>query len=302
MGGALEVSVSGVKLKNPIIPASGVYGFGGAFRDFYDPNILGAIAVKGTTRNARLGNPLPRAAECPSGMLNSVGLQNPGIDWVLSTELPNLQSFYTGPVIANISGFSAEEYVYCCERMDGNADIIELNISCPNVHGGGMSFGADAKMAEDVTRAVRSVIGKSRLYVKLSPNVGDISEIARACEGAGADGISLINTLLSMRIDIKTQKPVLANITGGLSGSAIFPLALRMVYDVYHAVKIPVMGMGGVSCAEDVIEMMMAGAAAVQIGAENLRNPMVCSEIIEKLPALMDRLGIKRLSDITGAA
>lgn len=293
-----SVSLCGIELKNPIMPASGVYGFGAEYLDFYDPNILGAMVLKGTTRQARFGNPAPRIAECSAGMINSVGLQNPGIDALINKELPNLKKFYSGVTIANISGFSVDEYAYCCERIDGLVDIIEVNISCPNVHDGGMAFGASSKAAAEITKAVRAVTKKSPVFMKLSPNVTDIAEIARACEAEGADGLTLINTLLGMRINIKARKPVIANKMGGFSGSAIFPVALRMVHQAAGAVSIPIVGVGGITSAADVIEMMMAGATAVQVGAENLREPMICAEIIEKLPPLMDELGIDKIVDI----
>lgn len=298
-----QVTLSGIELDNPIIPASGTFGFGYEFAELYDINILGSLSFKGTTKDARFGNPTPRIAECPSGMINSVGLQNPGIEKVISEELPKLRSVFTKPVIANISGFSIDEYVYCCEKID-NEDgvaIIEVNISCPNVHNGGMAFGTSAKAAEEVTKAVKAVT-KKPVYIKLSPNVTDITEIARACESAGADGISMINTLLGMRIDLKTKKPVIANKMGGYSGRAILPVALRMVYQVYEAVKIPIIGMGGVSCAEDVLEMLLAGASAVQIGAANLTEPFICKKIIEELPRVMEKYNIKSLKEITGGA
>ncbi len=298
-----QVTLSGIELDNPIIPASGTFGFGYEFAELYDINILGSLSFKGTTKDARFGNPTPRIAECPSGMINSVGLQNPGIEKVISEELPKLRSVFKKPVIANISGFSIDEYVYCCEKID-NEDgvaIIEVNISCPNVHNGGMAFGTSAKAAEEVTKAVKAVT-KKPVYIKLSPNVTDITEIARACESAGADGISMINTLLGMRIDLKTKKPVIANKMGGYSGRAILPVALRMVYQVYEAVKIPIIGMGGVSCAEDVLEMLLAGASAVQIGAANLTEPFICKKIIEKLPRVMEKYNIKSLKEITGGA
>lgn len=298
-----QVTLSGIELDNPIIPASGTFGFGYEFAELYDINILGSISFKGTTKDARFGNPTPRIAECPSGMINSVGLQNPGIEKVISEELPKLRSVFKKPVIANISGFSIDEYVYCCEKID-NEDgvaIIEVNISCPNVHNGGMAFGTSAKAAEEVTKAVKAVT-KKPVYIKLSPNVTDITEIARACESAGADGISMINTLLGMRIDLKTKKPVIANKMGGYSGRAILPVALRMVYQVYEAVKIPIIGMGGVSCAEDVLEMLLAGASAVQIGAANLTEPFICKKIIEELPRVMEKYNIKSLKEITGGA
>ncbi len=298
-----KVFLSGIELSNPIIPASGTFGFGAEFAKFYDLNILGSISLKGTTVQPRFGNPTPRIAECPSGMLNSVGLQNPGVSEVCKTELPKLKEVYIKPVIANVSGFSIEEYVQCALAMDSQdqVGIIEVNISCPNVYGGGMSFGVSPEAAAGVTRAVKAVCSKP-VYIKLSPNVSDIAEIALACEGAGADGISLINTLLAMRIDLKTKKPILANVMGGLSGQAVFPVALRMVYEVYKAVSIPIIGMGGVSSAEDVIEMMLAGASAVQVGAANLKNPFACKEIIEALPAAMEKYGIKSLSEIIGGA
>lgn len=298
-----RVYLSGIELDNPVIPASGTFGFGAEFKELYDLNILGSIAFKGTTAQPRFGNPTPRIAECPAGMLNSVGLQNPGLREVCEAELPKLREVYIRPVIANISGFSIDEYVECALGMDSQEQvgIIEVNVSCPNVHGGGMSFGVSPEGAAQVTRAVKAVTSKP-VYIKLSPNVTDIAEIALACEKAGADGISLINTLLAMRIDLKTKKPVLSNIMGGLSGSAVFPVALRMVYQVYEAVSIPIIGMGGVSSAEDVIEMMLAGAGAVQVGAANLKNPFACKEIIEALPAAMEKYGISSLSEIIGGA
>lgn len=298
----LSVRLCETQLQNPVIPASGVYGFGGEYRDFYDPNILGAMVLKGTTRSERFGNPTPRIAECTAGMINSIGLQNPGVDAVARVELPELRKFYSGPVIANVSGFSVAEYAGCCSALDGLVDIIEVNISCPNVHGGGACFGSSPGLAAEVTRAAKGAAIRTPVFMKLSPNVTDISEIALACEQAGADGISLINTLMGMRIDIKSRKPVIANKMGGFSGPAVFPVAVRMVYEVSRAVKIPVMGIGGVSCARDVIEMMMAGATAVQVGAENLRNPMVCADIISDLPGIMDELGIDKLVDIIGVA
>ncbi len=298
-----SVSLSGVRLENPIIPASGTFGYGYEFAKLYDINILGSFSFKGTTKEARFGNPTPRIAECAEGMLNSVGLQNPGIDNVIKEELPKLKKCFSKPVVANISGFSADEYAYCCERIDkeDGVGIIEVNISCPNVHNGGMAFGTNPEAAAEVTRTVKAVTTKP-VYIKLSPNVTDITAIAKACEEAGADGISLINTLLGMRIDLKTKKPVLANKMGGFSGSAIFPVALRMVYQVYEAVKIPIIGMGGVSSAEDVIEMMLAGATGVEVGAANLTDPFVCKQIIEDLPGVMDKYGIDRLEDIIGGA
>lgn len=295
----LSVSLCGLRIKNPIVPASGTFGFGLEMTDAYDINVLGGISLKGTTREARFGNPTPRIAECPAGIINSVGLQNPGIDALVSDKVPSLRQVYGGAVIANISGFSIDEYVHNCEKADKceGIDIVEVNISCPNVHNGGMAFGTCADSAASVTKAVRAVCRKP-VFIKLSPNVTDIVEIARACESAGADGLTLVNTFLGMRIDIKKRNPVIANTMGGFSGRAIFPIALRMVYQVAHACNIPVMGCGGVASASDVIEMMMAGATAVQVGAENLRNPMVCNEIISELPALMDELGIDNLEGI----
>lgn len=300
----LGVSLCGVNLDNPVIPASGTCGFGIELAEFYDINILGAISLKGTTREARFGNPTPRIAECEAGMINSVGLQNPGIDFVTGHEIPQLRRIYYKPVIANVSGFSVDEYVECCAKMAAleDVDIIEVNVSCPNVHNGGMAFGTSPRAAAEVTRAVKAVTGNKPVFIKLSPNVTDIVEIARSCEEAGADGLTLINTLLGMRIDILRRKPVLANRMGGFSGRAVFPVALRMVYQVASACGIPVMGCGGIASASDVIEMMMAGATAVQVGAENLRNPYACKEIIEALPAEMERLGIGSLSEIIGAA
>ena len=296
----LSVTLSGVKLDNPVIPASGTFGFGQEFLPYYDINILGSLSFKGTTAESRYGNPTPRIAECPNGMLNSVGLQNPGVDHVIAHELPALRRVFRKPIVANISGFSIDEYVACVEKLtrEDQVEILEVNISCPNVHGGGMAFGTSPEAAASVTRAVKQVATKP-VYIKLSPNVTDIVSIARACEDAGADGLSLINTLLGMRIDMKRRKPVLANVMGGYSGPGIFPVALRMVYQVTGAVKIPVIGMGGISTARDVIEMMMAGAKAVQVGAANLVNPYACKEIIEQLPIEMEKLGIDRLSDIT---
>ena len=299
----LSVTLSGWQLDNPVIPASGTFGFGNEFRDFYDINILGTFSFKGTTREARFGNPTPRIAECTAGMINAVGLQNPGIDSVIAEELPRLRTFFHKPVIANISGFSVEEYAYCCERIDREEGIglIEVNVSCPNVRHGGMSFGTSPACAAEVTRAVKAVTTKP-VYIKLSPNVTDIVAIARACEEAGADGVCLINTMLGMRIDVRRRKPVIANVMGGFSGDAVFPVALRMVYQVAEACRIPVIGCGGVSSARDVIEMMMAGATAVEVGAANLKNPYICKEIIEALPVEMERLGIERLADIVGCA
>ncbi|MDY4585395.1 MAG: dihydroorotate dehydrogenase [Oscillospiraceae bacterium] len=298
-----KVTLSGWTLDNPVIPASGTFGYGDEFKDFYDINMLGTFSFKGTTKEPRFGNPTPRIAECREGLINSVGLQNPGIEAVINEELPKMKKFFDKKVIANISGFSLDEYVYCCEKIDkeDQVGIIEVNISCPNVHGGGMAFGTDPKMAAEITRAVKAVTTKP-VYIKLSPNVTDIVSIAKACEDAGADGLSLINTLLGMRINLKTGKPIIANTMGGFSGPAIFPIALRMVYQVSHAVNIPVIGMGGVSTAEDVIEMMYAGATAVQVGAANLKNPYACKEIIEDLPKAMEKYGIKDLNDIIGKA
>ena len=296
-----EVKLCGVSLKNPVVPASGTFGFGVEMADSYDLNILGGISLKGTTRDARYGNECPRIAETPCGMINSVGLQNPGIQAFVEQKLPSVRKHFNGAVIANISGFSIDEYVECCAKADAapQTDILEVNISCPNVHGGGLAFGTSAKAAAEVTRAVKEVCSKP-VFIKLSPNVTDITEIARACEDAGADGLTLINTILGMRIDIRRRKPVLANRYGGFSGRAVFPVALRMVNQVAHACSIPIMGCGGVSSAEDVIEMMMAGATAVQVGAENLRNPFVCKEIAESLPAVMEELGIDSLTEIIG--
>ena len=297
------VNLSGVSLENPVIPASGTFGFGYEFAQWYDINCLGAISVKGTTREPRFGNPAPRIAETTGGMLNAVGLQNPGIDKVIGEELPKLRTLYHKPILANISGFSLDEFVECCAKADASphTDIIEVNVSCPNVHGGGMSFGTDPRAAAEVTKAVKAVT-KKPIIIKLSPNVTDIVSIAKACEDAGADGISLINTLLGMRIDLRTKKPVIANTMGGFSGSAIFPVALRMVYQVSSAVNIPVVGMGGVSSAEDVIEMMLAGATAVEIGAANLVDPFICKKTVESLPAAADKYNINELKDIIGGA
>ncbi len=298
-----KTTLCGVELSNPVIPASGTFGFGYEFNDIYDINILGAISIKGTTKEARFGNPTPRIAECTAGLINSIGLQNPGIDAVIETEIPKLRKVYYKPIIANISGFSIEEYVHCCEKMNNvkEVQIIEVNISCPNVHNGGMSFGTQPQNAQAVVEAVRKVTDKP-LFVKLTPNVTDIVEIAKACEQGGADGISLINTSQGMRIDLKRRKPIIANKMGGFSGRAIFPIALKMVYQVYQAVKLPIMGIGGVSCAEDVIEMMMAGASAVQVGAENLVNPYACRDIINNLPYVMNKYKIEKLTDIIGEA
>ena len=297
----LSTEFCGIRLKNPVVPASGTFGFGLELADSFNLNVLGGISLKGTTLEPRFGNPTPRIAECNAGMLNAVGLQNPGIQALVSEKVPALRAVYSGCIIANISGFSVDEYRECVRIADGckDIDIIELNISCPNVHGGGMAFGTDFRAAAEVTAAVRTVCSKP-LVVKLSPNVSDIVAIARACEDAGADGLCLVNTFLGMRIDIKTRRPVLANRSGGLSGPAIFPVALRMVNQVSKACRIPVMGCGGVTSAADVIEMMMAGARVVQVGAENLRNPFACPEIVADLPGLMEQLGIERLSDIVG--
>lgn len=298
------VSLSNIELRNPVIPASGTYGFGEEFAALYDLNVLGGISFKGTTREARYGNALPRIAECGGyGMLNAVGLQNPGVEHVVAHELPRLRELYKGVVLANVSGFSIDDYVYTCERMDkaSEVDIIEVNISCPNVHNGGMAFGTQPEAAAEVTRAVKAVTHKP-VYMKLSPNVTDIVTIARACEEAGADGLCLINTILGMRIDIRKRRPVLANRYGGYSGPGVFPVALRMVNQVARAVQVPIIGCGGVEKAEDVVEMMMAGATAVEVGAANLVNPMACKEIVERLPRLMEELGIEKLTDIIGAA
>lgn len=297
----LRVNLAGLWLDNPVIPASGTFGFGNEFKDFYDLNILGSFCLKGTTQHPRFGNESPRIAEAPAGMLNSVGLQNPGVDAVIMEELPRLSQFFHKPVVANISGFSIEEYVHCARLLDMQPQIgiLEINISCPNVHHGGMSFGTDPDAAASVTAAVKAVTSKP-VFIKLTPNVTDITAVARACEEAGADGLSLINTLLGMRFNLQTGKPILANGTGGLSGPAVFPIALRMVYQCAQAVHIPIMGMGGVSSARDVIEMMIAGATAVQVGAANLIDPFACKKIIETLPAEMAALGIENLSDIIG--
>lgn len=296
-----SVTLSGITLDNPIIPASGTFGYGQEFKTLYDLNVLGSISIKGTTREPRFGNPQPRIAECPSGPINSVGLQNPGLDQVVHQEIPRLQESFHKPLIANISGFSLEEYVECARAMDQTdaVGIIEVNVSCPNVHGGGIAFGQDPEEAARVTKAVKRVTTKP-VYIKLSPNVTDIVSIAAACCDAGADGLSLINTLLGMRIDIRRRKPVIANRMGGLSGPAVFPVALRMVNQVFHAVGVPVIGMGGISSADDVIEMTMAGASAVQIGAANLVDPWACKKIAETLPGRMDALGIASLNEIRG--
>ncbi|MBO5111629.1 MAG: dihydroorotate dehydrogenase [Clostridia bacterium] len=299
--GKMNVNLCGIELDNPIIPASGTFGFGYEFAELYDINLLGTFSFKGTTKDPRFGNPTPRIAECPAGMINAVGLQNPGVEAVISEELPKLAKCFHKKVMANVSGFSVEDYAYTCEKLDACDQVgwLEVNVSCPNVHGGGMSFGTSPEAAAEVTRAVKQVT-KKPILIKLSPNVTDIVSIAKACEAAGADGISLINTLLGMRIDLRTRKPVIANKMGGFSGSAIFPVAVRMVYQVAHAVDIPVVGMGGVTTAEDVIEMMLAGATAVEVGAANLVNPFACRDIIAELPKVMERYGIESLSEIIG--
>lgn len=301
--GRLSVNLCGEELDNPVIPASGTFGYGYEFAELYNINCLGTFSFKGTTKEPRFGNPTPRIAECTAGMINAVGLQNPGVDKVISEELPKLKKCFNKKVMANVSGFSVDEYAYTCERLDSQEQVgwLEVNVSCPNVHGGGMSFGTDPKAAAQVTKAVKAVT-KKPVIIKLSPNVTDIVSIAKACEDAGADGISLINTLLGMRIDLRTKKPVIANTMGGFSGSAIFPVALRMVYQVSSAVNIPVVGMGGVSSAEDVIEMMLAGATAVEIGAANLVDPFICKKIVEALPAAADKYNINELKDIIGGA
>lgn len=301
--GRLSVNLCGEELDNPVIPASGTFGYGYEFAELYNINCLGTFSFKGTTKEPRFGNPTPRIAECTAGMINAVGLQNPGVDKVISEELPKLKKCFNKKVMANVSGFSVDEYAYTCERLDSQEQVgwLEVNVSCPNVHGGGMSFGTDPKAAAQVTKAVKAVT-KKPVIIKLSPNVTDIVSIAKACEDAGADGISLINTLLGMRIDLRTKKPVIANTMGGFSGSAIFPVALRMVYQVSSTVNIPVVGMGGVSSAEDVIEMMLAGATAVEIGAANLVDPFICKKIVEALPAAADKYNINELKDIIGGA
>ena len=298
-----KVNLCGVELDNPVIPASGTFGFGQEFHELYDINLLGSFSFKGTTREPRFGNPTPRIAECPSGMLNAVGLQNPGVDHVIAHELPELRKIFHKPVMANISGFSIDEYVEVAEKLDKEDGIgwLEVNISCPNVHGGGMSFGTDPKAAGEVTKAVRAVT-KHPIIIKLSPNVTDIVSIAKACEDNGADSVSLINTLMGMRLNLRTRKPIITNITGGYSGPAVFPVALRMVYQVSKAVRIPVVGLGGISTAKDVIEMMMAGATAVQVGAANLVDPFACKTIIEDLPKVMEEYKIESLTDIIGAS
>lgn len=299
--GRLSVNLCGIELDNPVIPASGTFGFGYEFAELYDINCLGTFSFKGTTKDARFGNPTPRIAECTAGMINAVGLQNPGVEKVISQELPKLKKCFNKKVMANISGFSVDDYAYTCELLDKQEQVgwLEVNVSCPNVHGGGMSFGTSPEAAAEVVTAVKKVT-KKPVIVKLSPNVTYIVSIAKACENAGADGISLINTMLGMRIDLKTRKPVIANKMGGFSGPAIFPVAVRMVYQVSQAVNIPVIGMGGVSSAEDVIEMMLAGATAVEVGAANLVNPYACRDIINNLPSVMNKYGIDNLSDIIG--
>ena len=298
-----KVTLCGLELDNPVIPASGTFGYGYEFAEIYDINCLGTFSFKGTTRDPRFGNPTPRIAECPAGLINSVGLQNPGVEAVVARELPKLKEVFRKPVMANVSGFSVEDYAYTCEKLDREEQVgwLEVNISCPNVHNGGMAFGVTPEGAAEVTRAVKAVT-KKPVIMKLSPNVTDIAAIARSCEAAGADGISLINTVLSMRIDLKTKKPVVANVMGGLSGPAVFPLALRMVWQVCEAVSIPVVGMGGVSSAEDVIEMMLAGATAVEVGAANLVDPWACQKIVRDLPRAMEQYGINDLKEIIGGA
>ena len=299
----LNVNLAGVELKNPIIPASGTFGYGREYAELYDLNILGSFSWKGTTGQMRLGNPQPRIAEMTGGMLNAVGLQNPGMDAVIEHEVPNIAKIFQGPVIGNVGGFSIEEYVENCRKLEDveQVKILEVNISCPNVHAGGKNFGCDPKAAAEVTAAVKAVSSKP-VFMKLTPNVTDIAEIARACEDAGADGVCLINTLLGMRINLNTKKPLIANRTGGVSGPAVFPVAVRMVWDVYEAVKIPIIGCGGVSSAEDAAEMMLAGATAVEVGAANLKDPFACKNIIEKLPAVCERLGVSSISELTGLA
>ena len=299
--GSLKVNLCGIELDNPIIPASGTFGFGYEFAELYDINELGTFSFKGTTKDPRFGNPTPRIAECTSGMINAVGLQNPGVEKVIAEELPKLKKCFHKPVMANVSGFSVEDYAYTCEKLDKEEQVgwLEVNVSCPNVHGGGMSFGTQPEAAAEVTRAVKAVTTKP-VIIKLSPNVTDIVSIAKACEEAGADGISLINTMLGMRINLRTRKPIIANTMGGFSGPAIFPVAVRMVYQVANAVRIPVVGMGGISTAEDVIEMMLAGATAVEVGAANLVNPYACRDIIRDLPRVMEKYGINNLNEIIG--
>ena len=299
----LTVNLAGVELKNPIIPASGTFGYGREYAELYDLNVLGSFSWKGTTGQARLGNPQPRIAEMTGGMLNAVGLQNPGIDAVIEKEVPNIAKIFQGPVIANVGGFSIDEYAENCRKLEDveQVKILEVNISCPNVHAGGKNFGCDPKSAAEVTKAVKAATSKP-VFMKLTPNVTDIAEIAKACEDAGADGVCLINTLLGMRIDLKSRKPIIANRTGGVSGPAVFPIALRMVWDVYEAVNIPIIGCGGVSSAEDAAEMMLAGAAAVEVGAANLKDPFACKTMVEKLPAVCERMGVEKIAELTGAA
>ena len=299
----LTVNLAGVELKNPIIPASGTFGYGREYAELYDLNILGSFSWKGTTGEARLGNPQPRIAEMTGGMLNAVGLQNPGIDAVIEKEVPNIAKIFQGPVIANVGGFSLEEYAENCRKLNAveQVKLLEVNISCPNVHAGGKNFGCDPKAAAEVTRAVKAVTDKP-VFMKLTPNVTDIAEIAKACEEAGADGLCLINTLLGMRIDLRSRKPIIANRTGGVSGPAVFPIALRMVWDVYEAVKIPIIGCGGISSAEDAVEMMLTGATAVEVGAANLKDPYACKTIVENLPAVCERMGVTDISELTGGA
>lgn len=298
-----KINLCGIEIDNPVIPASGTFGFGYEFAEIYDINCLGTFSFKGTTKDPRFGNPTPRIAECDSGMINAVGLQNPGVEKVISDELPKLKACFNNPVMANVSGFSVEDYAYTVEQLDSQNQIgwFEVNVSCPNVHGGGMSFGTSPEAAAEVTAAVRKVTNKP-LFIKLSPNVTDIVAIAKACEAAGADGISMINTMLGMRIDLKTKRPVIANKMGGFSGPAIKPVAIRMVYQVYEAVKIPIIGMGGIATAKDVIEMMLAGATAVQVGAQNLVDPFACRDIINDLPSVMEKYGINDLTSIIGGA
>ncbi|MBQ8141125.1 MAG: dihydroorotate dehydrogenase [Clostridia bacterium] len=299
----MKLTLAGVEIDNPVIPASGTFGYGQEFSELYDINCLGTFSFKGTTAEARFGNPTPRIAECTAGMINAVGLQNPGVEAVKAVELPEMKKFFHKPVMANVCGFSLEEYAHVCERLDDEEQIgwFEINVSCPNVHGGGMSFGTSAQAAGEVVKAVKKVTSKP-VIIKLSPNVTDIVSIAKECEAQGADGISMINTMLGMRIDLKTKKPVIANKMGGFSGPAIKPVALRMVYQVYEAVSIPIVGMGGLMCAEDVIEMMLAGATAVEVGTANLVDPFVCKKMVDELPAVMEKYGIKNLKDIIGGA
>ena len=299
----LAVNLAGVELKNPIIPASGTFGYGREDAELYDLNVLGSFSWKGTTGEARLGNPQPRIAEMTGGMLNAVGLQNPGIDAVIEKEVPNIAKIFQGPVIANVGGFSIDEYAENCRKLEDveQVKILEVNISCPNVHAGGRNFGCDPKAAAEVTKAVKAATSKP-VFMKLTPNVTDIAEIAKACEDAGADGVCLINTLLGMRIDLKSRKPIIANRTGGVSGPAVFPIALRMVWDVYEAVNIPIIGCGGISSAENAAEMMLAGATAVEVGAANLKDPFACKTMVEKLPAVCERMGVEKIAELTGAA